>query len=55
MRVLAVSQHYWPEPFAIADVCEGLAAMGHDVTVLTGTPISYDYGMFLKWFDTWPI
>ena len=38
LRVLAVSQHYWPEPFAIADVCEGLAAMGHDVTVLTGTP-----------------
>lgn len=38
LRVLAVSQHYWPEPFAIADVCEGLAAMGHEVTVLTGTP-----------------
>lgn len=38
LKVLAVSQHYWPEPFAIADVCEGLAAMGHHVTVLTGTP-----------------
>ena len=38
LRVLAVSQHYWPEPFAIPDVCEGLAAMGHSVTVLTGTP-----------------
>ena len=38
LRVLAVSQHYWPEPFAIADVCEGLVAMGHEVTVLTGTP-----------------
>ena len=38
LKVLAVSQHYWPEPFAIADVCEGLAAMGHEVTVLTGTP-----------------
>lgn len=38
LRVLVVSQHYWPEPFAISDVCEGLAAMGHDVTVLTGTP-----------------
>lgn len=38
LRILAVSQHYWPEPFAIPDVCEGLAAMGHDVTVLTGTP-----------------
>uniref|UniRef100_UPI0013EB2F86 glycosyltransferase n=1 Tax=Adlercreutzia sp. ZJ176 TaxID=2709407 RepID=UPI0013EB2F86 len=38
LRILAVSQHYWPEPFAIPDVCEGLAAMGHSVTVLTGTP-----------------
>ncbi len=38
LRILAVSQHYWPEPFAIADVCEGLVAMGHEVTVLTGTP-----------------
>ena len=38
LKVLAVSQHYWPEPFAIADVCEGLVAMGHDITVLTGTP-----------------
>lgn len=38
LKVLAVSQHYWPEPFAISDVCEGLVAMGHDVTVLTGTP-----------------
>lgn len=38
LRILAVSQHYWPEPFAIPDVCEGLAAMGHDITVLTGTP-----------------
>lgn len=38
LKILAVSQHYWPEPFAIPDVCEGLAARGHDVTVLTGTP-----------------
>lgn len=38
LRILAVSQHYWPEPFAIPDVCEGLVARGHSVTVLTGTP-----------------
>lgn len=38
LRILAVSQHYWPEPFAIPDVCEGLAAMGHSVTALVGTP-----------------
>ena len=38
LRILAVGQHYWPEPFATPDVCEGLVAMGHDVTMLTGTP-----------------
>lgn len=38
LHILAVSQHYWPEPFAHSDVCEGLAARGHHVTVLTGTP-----------------
>lgn len=38
MRILVVCQHYWPEPFNVTDVCEGLAARGHDVTVLTGLP-----------------
>ena len=38
LHILAVSQHYWPEPFAIPDVCEGLVSMGHSVTVLTGLP-----------------
>lgn len=38
LRILAVSQHYWPEPFAFSDICEGLVARGHTVTVLTGTP-----------------
>ena len=38
LRILAVSQHYWPEPFSHSDVCEALAAMGHDVTALVGTP-----------------
>lgn len=38
LRILAVSQHYWPEPFNFSDICEGLVARGHKVTVLTGTP-----------------
>ena len=38
MRILVVCQHYWPEPFNSTDVCETLAARGHDVTVLTGMP-----------------
>lgn len=38
LKVLVVSQHYWPEPFNFADICESLAERGHDVTVLTGIP-----------------
>lgn len=38
MKILVVCQHYRPEPFRIADICEGLTAMGHQVTVVTGVP-----------------
>lgn len=33
-----VSQHYWPEPFNVAEICEALVARGHAVTALVGTP-----------------
>ena len=38
MKILVVCQYYKPEPFRISDVCEALAARGHTVTVVTGTP-----------------
>lgn len=38
MRILVVCQHYWPEPFNTSDVCECLAARGHEVTFLTALP-----------------
>lgn len=38
MKILVVSQHYWPEPFPSTDLCEGLAARGHQVHVLTDIP-----------------
>lgn len=38
MRLLCVSQYYWPEPFNVADICEELVGRGNDVTVLTGVP-----------------
>lgn len=47
MRVLVVSQYYWPEDFAagvyIPELAERMAAFGHDVTVITGPP-SYPSG-----------
>ena len=38
MKILVVSQHFYPESFRINDICFSLAARGHDVTALTGLP-----------------
>ena len=38
MKILVVSQHFYPEPFRINDICFSLAARGNDITVLTGLP-----------------
>ena len=38
MRVLVVSQYFWPENFRINDLCSELAQRGHEVTILTGKP-----------------
>jgi glycosyltransferase involved in cell wall biosynthesis len=38
MRLLVVSQYFWPEDFRINDITRELVRRGHDVTVLCGTP-----------------
>lgn len=38
MKVLILSQHFWPETFRINEVAESLAEIGCVVTVLTGQP-----------------
>jgi len=38
LRILVVSQVFWPESFRINDLATELAARGHNVTVLTGVP-----------------
>lgn len=38
MKILVLTQYFWPESFRINDVVEGLAARGHEVTVYTGMP-----------------
>lgn len=47
MKILVVSQYYYPEPFRITDICETLVKRGHDITVLTGLP-NYPSGKILK-------
>jgi glycosyltransferase involved in cell wall biosynthesis len=38
MRVLILSQYFWPEPFRINEVAQSLREAGCDVSVLTGQP-----------------
>jgi len=45
MKVLIITQYFWPESFRINDLAKGLAAKGHQVTVLTGKP-NYPDGKF---------
>jgi colanic acid biosynthesis glycosyl transferase WcaI len=47
LRVLIVSQYFWPETFVINDAAVGLRERGHEVTVLTGLP-NYPHGRFFK-------
>lgn len=45
MKLLILSQYFWPENFRINDVVDGLAERGHAVTVYTGMP-NYPGGSF---------
>jgi glycosyltransferase involved in cell wall biosynthesis len=50
MRILIVTQYFWPENFRINDLCDALVERGHDVTVYTGLP-NYPEGSFFKGYS----
>lgn len=47
MKILLVSQYYYPERFSVTDIAETLVKQGHDVSVLTGRP-NYGFQHILK-------
>jgi glycosyltransferase involved in cell wall biosynthesis len=49
MRILVVSQYFWPENFRINDLVSELAERGHEVSVLTGCP-NYPAGVVFEDF-----
>jgi glycosyltransferase involved in cell wall biosynthesis len=53
MRILILSQYFWPENFRINDLAAELARRGHSVTVLTGKP-NYPQGKVLAAFRATP-
>ncbi len=50
MRILIVSQYFWPETFRINDLVKELVERGHDVCVLTGKP-NYPQGRIYKGYS----
>jgi colanic acid biosynthesis glycosyl transferase WcaI len=59
MRLLVVSQYFWPENFKINDLVEEMVRRGHRVTVLTGVPnypegrINLDFRKNPERFSRW--
>ena len=60
MKILVVSQYFWPESFIVNGLVTELALQGHQVEVLTGLP-NYPQGQFFKsygffkgpWFESY--
>ncbi len=52
MRVLIISQYYWPETFRVNDLALGLRDRGHEVVVLTGMP-NYPAGRYFPGYRPW--
>ncbi|RWM29472.1 glycosyltransferase family 4 protein [Mesorhizobium sp.] len=50
LRVLVVSQHFWPESFRINEVVESLRSEGCDVEVLAGQP-NYPQGRIFEGYS----
>ncbi len=53
MRILVVSQYFWPENFRINDLVTAFCEQGHEVTILTGYP-NYPAGQVFPEFRNNP-
>lgn len=53
LRVLVVTQYFWPENMRINDLVRDFSEKGHDVTVLTGVP-NYPEGSIYEAFSRCP-
>jgi glycosyltransferase involved in cell wall biosynthesis len=52
MRVLLVSQYFWPESFSINDIARSLVDKGIELEVLTGKP-NYPRGKIFSGYRAW--
>lgn len=54
MKVLVISQYYYPEPFKIHEICEELVKRGYEVTVVTGRP-NYPDGDLIEGYPNYQV
>ncbi|NQV72054.1 glycosyltransferase family 4 protein [bacterium] len=52
MKLLIVTNYFWPEEFRINDLATGLKDIGYEVTVFTGIP-NYPSGRFFEGYGFW--
>jgi len=52
LRILIVTQYFWPENFRITDLANALKEKGHEITVLTGMP-NYPTGKLYEGYSWW--
>lgn len=50
MKILILTQYFYPENFKVNDLVEQLIARGHEVTVLTGKP-NYPQGRYFQGYN----
>jgi colanic acid biosynthesis glycosyl transferase WcaI len=50
LKILVISQYFWPENFRVNDLCLELQNRGHNVSVLTGKP-NYPRGKFMTGYS----
>ena len=50
MRILVISQYFYPEQFRINDICLELQRRGHEVNVITGLP-NYPEGEIFEGYE----
>ena len=52
MRILVLSQYFWPESFIVNDIVRTLNEQGHEVVVATGKP-NYPDGKVFDGYRVW--
>lgn len=54
MKILVLSQYFYPEEFKVNDLVEGFVQRGHEVVVLTGKP-NYPSGKIAEGYKFWGV